>query len=335
MSIDDSQAAILTYREAVNAALHDEMDRDGNVILMGEDVAVLGGVFRTNDGLVERFGSTRVINTPICENGFLGVALGMSVTGFRPVVEILFADFLPTAGDALMNQIPKFRFMSGGQTTVPLTVRAIGGGSGRFGAQHSATAESWFMQAAGLSICAAATPGAAYALLRRAIQHPDPVLLLEHKALYGRSGIVVRGEASIAPFGAAQIVRAGRDVTIVATMLMVERSLAAAVELEADGVSAEVIDLRWISPMDVATVRESVDRTGRLVVVEEQYHDGGWGSTLISRLAIGGASWVAAPAAVSMTAGIPMPFSPPLEDAVMPSVERIAAALRAATLADV
>ncbi len=318
----------ITYREAINAALHDEMATDDRVILMGEDVGVFGGVFRTNDGLVERFGRTRVIDTPICENGFLGVALGMSVTGIRPVVEILFADFLPTAGDALMNQLPKFRFMSGGQTEVPVTIRAIGGGSGRFGAQHSATAESWFIQAAGLSICAAASPAAAYGLLRRAIRHPDPVLILEHKALFGSREPVTRGGDSIAPFGQAAVVRPGQHVTVVATLLMVQRALDAAELLAAEGIEVEVIDLRWISPLDVPTIRDSVTRTRRLVVVEEQYHDGGWGSAMVSRLAMEGVAFAAPPAAVSMRQGVPMPFSPPLEDLVMPSVDRITEAIR-------
>ncbi len=254
------------------------------------------------------------------------------MTGLRPVVEILFADFLPTAGDALMNQIPKFRFMSGGQTEVPITIRAIGGGSGRFGAQHSATAESWFIQAAGLSICAAASPASAYGLLRRAIRHPDPVLILEHKALFGLREPLDRGDAAISPFGQAEVRRRGSDVTVVASLLMVQRALEAAGLLAGEGIEVEVIDLRWISPMDVLTIRASLERTGRLVVVEEQYHDGGWGSALISRLVMSGVALRTPPAAVSMRQGIPMPFSPPLEDLVMPSVDRIAASIRATAL---
>jgi pyruvate/2-oxoglutarate/acetoin dehydrogenase E1 component len=328
MTLETTTAIEVPYRDAVNAALHDEMLSNERVILMGEDVGVAGGVFRTNDGLVERFGRGRVIDTPICENGFMGVALGMAVTGYRPVVEIMFADFLPTAADAIVNEVSKFRFMSGGQTTVPLTIRAIGGGSGRFGTQHSATAESWYLQAAGLSICAAATPAAAYGLLRTAIRHPNPVLVLEHKALFGKRGEIRRGEDGVAAFGQAAIVRPGSDVTVVATLMMVDRALAAATALEAEGVSVEVIDLRWISPIDYPTVAASVERTGRLVVVEEQYHEGGWGSAVISRMAMDGISMRARPSAVSFPAGIPMPFSPPLEDYVIPSIARITDTIR-------
>src|SRR5262245_7611139 len=216
----------LTYRDAINGALHDEMERDQNIVLLGEDVGVFGGVFKTNEGLRERFGRERVIDTPICENGFTGVALGMAVAGIRPIVEIMFADFLPTAADAIVNEVSKFRFMSGGQTAVPLTIRAMGGGSFRFGTQHSATAESWYLQTAGLAICACATPGAAYGLLRAAIREPNPVLVLEHKALFGTRGPVTRGTAGIADIGRAAVLRHGADVTILGTSLMVQRALA-------------------------------------------------------------------------------------------------------------
>ena len=171
--------------------------RDGggsDDLLLGEDVARDGGVFKTNVGLPEKFPG-RVLNTPICENGFIGVALGMSVTGMRPIVEIMFADFLPTAGDAIVNELPKYRFMSGGQFTVPVTVRSIGGGTGRFGTQHSATGESWFMALPGLRVATAGTPAGAYGVLRAAIRHDDPVLFYEHKGLYGRKGPVSRGDA--------------------------------------------------------------------------------------------------------------------------------------------
>jgi acetoin:2,6-dichlorophenolindophenol oxidoreductase subunit beta len=325
---DSGTEEVILYRDAVNAALVDEMTTDDRVLLMGEDVGVQGGVFKTNEGLVETFGRGRIIDTPICENGFLGVALGMAVNGFRPVVEIMFADFLPTGADALVNEISKFRFMSGGQTPVPLTIRAIGGGTGRFGTQHSATAESWYMQSAGLSICAASSPAAAYGLLRTAIRWPNPVLVLEHKALLNIRGPVRRGDAGFADFGKAQVVRPGADVTVVATLLMAERALAAAATLAEEGVDVEVLDLRWISPIDYATVAASVEKTGRLVVAEEQYHAGGWGSAVISDLAMEGVRLRARPAAASFPAGIPMPFSPPLEDHVIPSVDRIADTIR-------
>ena len=318
----ESGSGELTYREAVRAALHDEMSSDDRVVLLGEDVGAAGGPFKTEEGLIDRFGPARVIETPICENGFMSVALGMSVTGFRPVVEISFSDFLPTAADSLVNEAAKFRFMSGGQLAVPLTVRVIGGATVRFGAQHSATGESWFMHVAGLRIATAASPGAAYGLLRTAIRDNNPVLVFEHKALYGRKGPVDR-DAALPAIGSARIVRRGRDVTIVATLLMVERSMRAAEQLSLEGIDAEVIDLTWISPLDVATVETSVRKTGRLVVAEEQPHAGGWGATLISELTMRGVPWGSAPIAVSLPPHTPIPYSPQLEDLVVPSADRI------------
>ena len=320
-------AVELTYREAINAALEDEMSSDPTVVLLGEDVDADGGVFKTNIGLPEKFPG-RVLATPICENGFMGVALGMSITGMRPVVEIMFADFLPTAGDAIVNQLPKYRYMSGGQFTVPVTVRISSGGGGRFGTQHSATAESWYMAQPGMRIVTASSPQAAYELLRAAIRNNDPVLFYEHKVLYARKGLVQRGV--ISDVGTARVLREGTDVTIVATLLMVEKSLAAAEALAADGISAEVIDLRWIRPLDHASVEASVRKTGRLVIAEEQWHEGGWGATLISKLAQTRIPWKASPTAVSLPHDLLIPYSPTLEDEMMPSADKIAAAARTA-----
>jgi pyruvate dehydrogenase E1 component beta subunit len=243
------------------------------------------------------------------------------------VVEIMFSDFLPTAGDAIVNQLPKYRYMSGGQFAVPVTIRSISGALGRFGTQHSATGESWFMSLPGLRVVTASSPGSAYELLRTAIRDDNPVIFHEHKAMYARKGPVRRG--ALAELGKAEILRRGSDVTIVATLLMVERALAAAAVLEAEGISAEVIDLRWIRPLDLPTVAASVAKTGRLVVAEEQVHAGGWGATLISELAMAGQSWRSAPRSVGLPYDIPIPYSPPLEDEIIPSSDRIAAAARA------
>ena len=320
--------ATLTYREAVNAALLDAMEHDKRVLLMGEDVGADGGVFKTNHGLAEQFPG-RVLNTPICENTFVGAAIGMAVTGLRPVVEIMFSDFLPTAGDAIVEELPKFRFMSGGQCTVPVTVRSIGGGTGRFGTQHSATGESWFMGLPGLKVAVAGTPAGAYGLLRAAIQDEDPVLIFEHKGLYARKGEVLRGDAGVAEIGKASVDREGSDVTIVSTLLMTDRSLAAAETLGEQGISAEVIDLRWLRPLDVDTVRASVEKTGRLVVAEEQVHRGGWGATVISELTMSGVEWKRPPCAVSLPEHLLIPYSPSLEDAIIPSADAIAEAASA------
>ncbi len=319
----------LTYREAVNAALADEMASHPRVYLLGEDVANDGGVFKTNTGLPEQFPG-RVKNTPICENTFIGLAIGMSVTGLRPVVEIMFSDFLPTAGDAIVEELPKFRFMTGGQCSLPVTVRSVGGGTGRFGTQHSATGESWFMAFPGLLVATAGTPAGAYSVLRAAIRHDNPVLFFEHKGLYMRKGTVQRGDGAIAEIGKAAVAREGRDVTIVATLLMLDRALQAAEALAEEGVEAEVIDLRWLRPLDLPTVRASVEKTGRLVIAEEQVHAGGWGATVISQLTIEGVRLQAAPRIVGLHDDLLLPYSPPLEDALIPDADAIAAAVRAA-----
>lgn len=318
----------LTYRQAINAALMDEMAADDRVYLLGEDVANDGGVFKTNAELPERFPG-RVKNTPICENTFIGMAIGMSVTGLRPVVEIMFSDFLPTAGDAVIEELPKFRFMTGGQCHVPVTVRSIGGGTGRFGTQHSATGESWFMAFPGLLIATAGTPAGAYSVLRAAIRHPDPVLFFEHKALYARKGQVIRDASAIAELGKAQVVREGRDVTIVATLLMLDRAQRAASVLAEEGIDVEVIDLRWLRPLDTPLVRQSLEKTGRLVIAQEEVHPGGWGATIISQLAVEGVRFEAPPRIVTLPDDLLIPYSPALEDAIIPSVDAIADAARA------
>jgi pyruvate dehydrogenase E1 component beta subunit len=317
----------LTYRDAVCTALEHELAEDPTVVFMGEDVGGAGGVYKTSQGLLEKFGPVRVRDTPICENGFVGVAIGMAATGMRPVVEIMFSDFLPTAGDAVVNELPKFRFMSGGQCTVPVTVRAVGGATGRFGTQHSATGESWFIGLPGLKVATASSPGAAYGLLRAAIRAEDPVLLFEHKALYGRRGEVTLGTRGILPVGKAAVLRSGTDVTVLATMLMADRATQAAGLLAAEGIDIELIDLRWLRPLDYDTVIESVTKTGRLLVVEEQVHAGGWGATVISELAMRGIT-MSKPSALSLTDDVLIPYSPSLEDEVVPSVERIASSVR-------
>ena len=316
----------MTYRQAIRAALADELRADNHVILLGEDIAAAGGTFKTTEGLLDEFGPERVIDTPISENGFVGAALGMAVTGMRPVVEIMFADFLLSASDAIVNEIAKFRFMSGGQTETPVTIRAIGGATGYFGTQHSATGESWYLQTPGLKVVAASSPSAAYGLLRTAIRLNDPVIFLEHKGMYTQKGLVDRTQP-LPQVGRAGIVRHGSDVTIVATLLMVPRALRAAEALAAEGIEAEVIDLRWVTPLDREGIANSVSRTGRLVIVEEQVHAGGWGATLISLLVQQGLPRNTRPCAVSLP-DAPLAFSPVLEDAAVPDAERIAAAVR-------
>ena len=332
LDLDAAPSAVgvvqLTYRDAIKAALEDELASDPAVLLLGEDVGCAGGVFKTSEGLHERFGGDRVLDTPICENGFLGMALGMAITGLRPVVEIMFSDFLPSAGDALYNELPKYRFMSGGQCSVPVTVRSIGGGGGRMGTQHSATGESWFIGLPGLKIATAGTPASAYGVLRAAIRENDPVIFFEHKALYGKKGDVRREAEGIVPVGRAAVLREGTDITVVSTLMMTDRSLQAADRLAANGISVEVIELRWLRPLDYETILASVGRTGRLMIVEEQVHVGGWGASVISRIAAEGVSLQRPAEAVSLPDNVLIPYAPTLEDAIIPSVETIVARAR-------
>ncbi len=325
------EIATLTYRQAVRAALADELASDRTVLFMGEDVAGAGGVYKTSEGLLEEFGPLRVRDTPICENGFLGAALGMAVTGLRPVVEIMYSDFLPTAGDAVVTELPKFRFMSGGQCNVPVTIRAVAGATGRFGAQHSATGESWYMALPGLKVATAGSPAAVYSVLRAAIRDDDPVLCFEHRGLYARRGEVQLGEAGIGRVGDSVVSRTGSDLTVISTMLMTDRALQAAELVASDGLSVEVIELRWLRPLDLTTVIDSVIKTGRLLVVEEQVHAAGWGATVISELVLRGVE-MARPSAISLAADVLIPYSPPLEDEIVPSVERIAQHIRSLLL---
>jgi pyruvate dehydrogenase E1 component beta subunit len=328
VAAEEAEVVELSYREAIRAALEHELRDDPAVLLMGEDVATAGGVFKTNEGLPEEFGPERVFNTPICENGFLGVALGMAITGLRPVVEIMFSDFLPTAADAFVNELPKYRFMSGGQCHVPMTVRSIGGATGRFGTQHSATGESWYMGLPGLKVATAGTPATAYGVLRAAIRDDDPVLFFEHKGLYSRKGQVQLGPGGVLPVGKAGVLHEGTDVTVVATLLMADRALQAATALAEDGVSAEVVELRWLRPLDLESVTASVEKTGRLLVVEEQVHAGGWGATVISELTRRAVPMVRLDA-LSLPEDMLVPYAPTLEDAILPSVDGIAARVRA------
>ena len=318
----------LTYREALRHALAEEMRRDPRVVLLGEDVGEAGGVFKVTDGLYAEFGPQRVIDTPIAENGFVGAAFGMALTGLRPVVEIMFADFLGVAMDPIVNSMAKHLYMSGGQAPSPVVVRTAGGGGIRFGAQHSQTGESWLRVFPGLKIVAASSPKEAYLLLKAAIRDDNPVLFIEHKFMYGMKGPVPLGQEP-EPLGRAAVVRPGRDVTIVATLLMVDRALKAAQILaQQDGIEAEVIDLRLLRPLDVETVVASVTKTGRLLTVEEQPVLGGWGGDVVAfAVAHAFRQLKAAPQRLGLP-DAPLPFSPPLEDAAMPSPERIVETVR-------
>jgi pyruvate/2-oxoglutarate/acetoin dehydrogenase E1 component len=312
-----------SYREAVRDGIAEEMERDSSVILLGEDVEP-GGVFNATPGLVERFGKDRVIDMPISELAFTGAAFGAAVKGLRPVVEIMFGDFLGLVVDTLVNQSSKYWYLSNEQASVPLVVRSAVGAGGRFGACHSQTPTGWLLGEPGLKLVAPATPADAKGLIKSAIRDENPVVVFEHKVLYGRKGDVPEnGEPT--PIGRAAIRRTGGDVTIAAALAAVETALAAAEELAADGIEAEVIDLRTLSPLDSETIVGSVTRTGRLVVVEEGPPAGGYSAEVVAT-AVEGNGGVSV-RRVTMP-NLPIPFSGPLEDAAVPDAGAVARAAR-------
>jgi pyruvate/2-oxoglutarate/acetoin dehydrogenase E1 component len=316
----------LEFRVAIREAIAEELERDPAVVFFGEDVAAAGGVFNVTPGLQERFGADRVFDTPISELALAGAAFGAAVTGLRPVVEVMFGDFMGLAMDSLVNQAAKFWFVSNEQGRVPLVVRSAVGGGGRFGAMHSQIHGTWFHGVPGLKIACPSSPAEAKGMLKAAIRDDNPVIFLEHKRLYSVRGPVP--EAEIIPLGTANVVRAGADVTVVALGKGVPDALAAADALIAEGVDAEVIDLRCLRPLDIDTILGSVARTNRLVAVEEGPRTGGWGAGVLGAVAEHGLhdlddAWIVA------TAETPVPYSPALEDAHIPDAGAIASAVRA------
>jgi pyruvate/2-oxoglutarate/acetoin dehydrogenase E1 component len=314
----------IAFRTAVRDALDEELAADERVILFGEDVAVAGGVFAATPGLYEKYGGERVFDTPISELALAGAAFGSAVNGLRPVIEIMFGDFLTLAMDMLVNQATKYRFLTQEQVSVPLVIRSVVGAGGRFGAIHSQLPASWFMGIPGLKIVAPSTPADAKALLKAAIRDDNPVLFFEHKRLYGLEG-EVNGDAG--RLGEAKVVREGSDVTLVTAMKSVHDALEAAEALAGDGISVEVLDLRTLRPIDVETILASVRRTNRIVVVEEGPLTGGWAGEVLACVteeALGHLddAWRIA------TPNTPIPYSPPLEDAFLPGADRIAAEIR-------
>ncbi len=315
--------AQLTYREAVARGIAQEMARDENVVLLGEDVAKAGGVFKATVGLFEQFGPKRVLDTPISEQAILGAAMGAAMTGLRPIAEIMFADFLGVCYDYIANEFPKTRYMSNGQVSCPLVVRCGNGGGARFGAQHSQSVENWCMQFPGLKVVSPSSPVDVIGLLAAAVRDPDPVVFLEHKSLYAVKGEVPDGEI-LDTLGTARILRPGRDATILALGMMVPRSLQAAEALQAKyGISCEVIDVRSLVPLDTQCILGSVARTGRVFTVEENPRQLGWGSELVSIIADEAFYDLDGPAVRITTPNIPLPAADALEDLAIPSVDRI------------
>jgi acetoin:2,6-dichlorophenolindophenol oxidoreductase subunit beta len=316
-----------TYREAVTQAIAAELEADEDVFLIGEDVAAAGGVFKATEGLYERFGGRRVLDTPISEQAIVGTAIGAAAQGLRPLVEIMFADFAGVCFDQIANQLAKYRYMTGGQVRLPVTIRFANGAAAGFAAQHSQPVENWFLNVPGLKIVTPATPADAYALLRAAIRDPDPVLFFEHKALLNARGPLPDRDDG-ARLGRAEVVRPGGDVTVVASQLMRHRALEAAEALAAEGIDVELIDPRTIVPFDFQTVHRSLERTSRLVVVQEASLAGSWGATLTARVTIEALDLLDASPAVVGGDDTPIPYAGALEEAWLPSVERIAEAIR-------
>jgi len=317
-----------TYRAAITRAMADALAADDDVFVIGEDVGAAGGAFKTTDGLFERFGGERVLDTPISEQAIVGAAIGSAIQGLRPIAEIMFADFAAVCFDQIANELAKYRYMTAGQVTLPVTIRMANGAGAGFGSQHSQPAENWFLNVPGLKIVVPATPADAYALLRAAVRDPDPVLYFEHKGLFNLKGELPDAVPEV-ELGCAEVVRAGDDVTVVATQLMRHRALEAAELLAGEGISVELIDPRTLVPFDLDAVRASLERTNRLVVAQEASPGGSWGASLVSSLVQEGFELLDAPPLLVAADDTPVPYAGPLEDLWMPSAERIAEGVRA------
>jgi acetoin:2,6-dichlorophenolindophenol oxidoreductase subunit beta len=321
--------AELTYRDAVARGIAQEMRRDDRVVLVGEDVAGAGGVFKTTVGLLEEFGPKRVIDTPIAEQAILGAVMGAAMTGLRPVAEIMFSDFFAVCWDIVVNQIAKTRYMTDGQVSLPLVIKTGNGGGLRFGAQHSQSVENWAMAIPGIKVVTPSTPRDVVGLMAAAIRSDDPVLFFEHKGLYATKGEVPDGEV-VDTLGSAAIRRPGTDATILALGMMVPRALAAAEQLAERGIDAEVIDVRSLVPLDTTTILGSLSRTGRLFTVEENPRLLGWGAEIVS-IAAEECFWdLDGPILRITTPHIPLPSADSLEDLVMPSADGVASVVEKA-----
>jgi Pyruvate/2-oxoglutarate dehydrogenase complex, dehydrogenase (E1) component, eukaryotic type, beta subunit len=319
--------AIKTYLQALNDAMRQEMERDKNVFIFGEDVGKFGGCFGVTQGLFDQFGELRVRDTPITESCIMGAAAGSAAAGLRPIVELMFVDFIGVALDQLFNQAAKMRYMFGGKAKVPMVLRMPQGAGVCAAAQHSQSLEAWFMHMPGVKVCMPSTPADAKGLLISAIRDDNPVVFLEHKLLYG-----VQGEVDDAPYeiplGKGDIKREGTDVTIVATALMVHRALEAAEQLAADGISVEVVDPRCVLPLDMELIINSVKKTHALVVVQEAVKFAGFGAEVAATVAEEALDYLDAPIARLGAPFCPVPFSPPLEQAFMVSTDQIVEAVK-------
>lgn len=317
----------LTYAQALNEALKQEMRRDSTIYVAGEDVGKYGGIFGVTAGLLEEFGEKRVKDTPITESAIIGSAVGAAATGLRPVVELMFIDFIGVSLDQLYNQAAKMKYMFGGKAKLPLVVRTTCGAGMGAAAQHSQSLEAWFMHIPGLKVAMPSTPYDAKGLLITAIRDDNPVFFIEHKMLYGIEGEVPEEPYAI-PFGVADVKREGKDVTVVATAAMVHKALAAADELAKEGIEAEVVDLRTLTPLDEEGIINSVKKTHRLVIVHEAVKHGGPGGEIAAVVAEQAFDYLDAPIKRVAAPFAPVPFSPALESHYIPNEARIVAAVK-------
>jgi len=322
----------MKYREALRAALQEEMERDETVFCVGEGIAERGGSYKVTEGLLAQFGPGRVLDAPLSEAGFVGLGIGAAIAGRRPVVEMLFVDFLLLAMDQVVNQAAKYRFMSGGEGRVPLVIRTQGGAGNSLAGQHSQSLEALYYHVPGLKVVMPSTPRDAKGLLKAAIRDDDPVVFIEHKLLYMTEGDVP-DEEYVIPLGQADVKRSGSDVTLVSWSHMVLKSLQAAEELAAEGISTEVIDLRTLVPMDTTCVIDSVRRTGRLVIAQEAIKRGGVGSDIAATVAEQAFDALRAPIVRVAGRNTTIPFSLALEKAAVPQVGDIVAGVRSVMLA--
>ncbi|MCZ6633560.1 MAG: alpha-ketoacid dehydrogenase subunit beta [bacterium] len=317
----------MTYGEAIKEAIAEEIRRDETVFLMGEDVGAAGGVFKILVGLHEEFGSERVLDTPITEAGFVGLGVGAALTGMRPIVEVMFGDFMALAMDQIVNQAAKIRYMSGGQCQVPLTIRATLGAGRSSAAQHSQSLHVWTAHIPGLKVVVPSTPADAKGLIKSAVRDNNPVIVYEDKMMYGLKGMVPEGDYTI-PFGQANVMREGSDVTLIATSSMVHVAMAAAEILDGEGVSAEVVDPRTLVPLDKETLVASVAKTSRAVIVDEGHRSFGVTAELASVVTEGAFDYLDAPVARVGAMDVPVPFSKPLEDATIPTEQDVVTAVK-------
>ena len=318
---------LLSYREALNQAMREEMRRDAKIFLIGEEVGYYQGAFKVSKGFVEEFGPERVVDTPITEAGFTGLAIGAAMAGLHPIVELMTMNFAIVALDQIVNNAAKIRYMSGGQLAVPLVIRGPGSAAHQLGAQHSQSLESWFCHVPGLKVVAPATPQDAKGLLKSAIRDQNPVIFIEAQLLYATKGEVAEGELTI-PLGAAEVKREGQDVTIVAYSKMLLVALEAAEQLRRDEIDVEVVDPRTLRPLDLPAIVESVKKTGRLVIVEEGWRFCGLGAQIAESVYTAAFDFLDAPIVRVTGEDVPMPYSRPLEDAAIPDVARVVPAVR-------